>query len=540
MRSNAASTARKRQTEIVRDSDQKRPNVLFVICDQLRADHLGFAGNPVVHTPNIGAIAAGGTVFDRAYVNNPVCMPNRSTMMTGRMPSAHGVIFNDRSLDPNVNTFVAQLRDAGWRTALIGKSHLQHGESRGAVVDYGKPAGVSSPFEEGWDTIEFQERYEAGEVVAPDDFYGFGHIDLTLGHGSMTGAHHYQWARAQGVSKELLRCGLDPSADIPGRSPEWWQMHPAPFPDEAYSTTFVTERTIDFIEDAEASSEPWMAWCSYPDPHHPLSPPEPWFSRHQPDEIELPATFDDPGDDWPPHLGFLRNLEPDGRGHGQYVTPFGPTPAQARAATAITYGMVEAIDHGIGRILAALNRLGAADDTIIVFTSDHGDMMGDHGLLLKGVMHFQGCLRAPMVINTPGRGGQRTSSLAASIDLPHTILDLCGVPEYQGMQGHSLVPVLDEPAATVRDHVLVEDDFPGAEVRRGLPLKTRTVLTSEHRYTRDVNGHEMLYDLGTDPDEMTNLAVRDRDSSARTEMLGVLADAMLIADDLTRTDPVSR
>ena len=103
------------------DQPGLRPNVLFVICDQLRADHLGFAGNSVVQTPNIDAIAAGGTVFDRAYVNNPVCMPNRSTIMTGRMPSAHGVVFNDRSLDPNVNTFVAQLRDAGWRTALIGK-----------------------------------------------------------------------------------------------------------------------------------------------------------------------------------------------------------------------------------------------------------------------------------------------------------------------------------------------------------------------------------------------------------------------------------
>ena len=145
-----------------------RPNVLFVICDQLRADHLGFAGNQVVRTPHIDAIAAGGTVFDRAYVNNPICMPNRSTMMTGRMPSAHGVIFNDRSLEPSETTFVSQLRDAGWRTGLIGKSHLQHGESRNAVVDLGQPAGRHSPFPDAWDTLEHDERYERGEVVAPD------------------------------------------------------------------------------------------------------------------------------------------------------------------------------------------------------------------------------------------------------------------------------------------------------------------------------------------------------------------------------------
>jgi arylsulfatase A-like enzyme len=521
------------------DDTPKQPNVLFVICDQLRADHLGFGGNRVVRTPNIDAIASGGTVFDRAYVNNPVCMPNRSTIMTGRMPSAHGVVFNDRSLDPNVNTFVAQLRTAGWRTALIGKSHLQHGESRAAVIDYGMAPGVFSPFDEGWDTIEFQERYETGEVVAPDDFYGFGHIELTLGHGSMTGAHHYQWAREQGIDRDVLRCGLDPTADIAGRSEHWWQIHPAPFPEEVSSTSFVTERTIDFIEHAAADGEPWMVWCSYPDPHHPLAPPDPWFSRHDPADIELPGTFDDPGEDWPAHIGLLRSLEPSQGGHGRYVMPFGPTPETARAAIATTYGMIEAIDSGIGRILATLDRLGATDDTIIVFTSDHGDMMGDHGLLLKGVMHFQGCLRVPMVVNAPGRDGRRTTSLAASIDLPHTVLDLCGVDEFQGMQGNSLVPALDDPAVSVREHVLVEDDFPQSAVRDSLPLKTRTVVTERRRYSRDSNGFEMLYDLDADPDELTNLAVGQRDAPAHTEMLGVFADAMLAADDLTRTSPVS-
>lgn len=518
----------------------KRPNVLFVICDQLRADFVGFAGNSVVRTPNIDKIARGGTVFDRAYVSNPVCMPNRSTIMTGRMPSAHGVVFNDRSLDPNLNTFVGELRRAGWRTALIGKSHLQHGESRAAVVDYGQAPGVFSAFEEGWDQIEFHERYEAGEVVAPEDFYGFGHIELTLGHGAMTGGHHYQWARAKGVEQQALRCGLDPTADLLGRSQNWWQIHPAPFPDEVSSTNFVTERTIEFIERSHSDAEPFVVWCSFPDPHHPLSPPEPWFSRHDAAEIELPATFDDPGLDWPAHLDFLRSQGPSTRGHGHYVIPFGPSPELAREAIAATYGMIEAIDDGVGRILESLERLGVADDTIIVFTSDHGDMMGDHGLLLKGVMHFQGCLRVPMVVNVPGRSGQRTTSLASSIDLPHTILGLCGVPEFQGMQGVDLTPVLDDPAATVRDRVLVEDDFPAAAVRAGLPLKTRTVVTDDHRYTRDSNGHEMLFDLAGDPDELTNLAVGDRDPSAKTEMLGALADAMLIADDLTRTEPVSR
>lgn len=513
----------------------RRPNVLFVICDQLRADHLGFAGNPVVQTPNIDAIAARGTVFDRAYVNNPVCMPNRSTLMTGRMPSAHGVVFNDRSLPINATTFVGRLRDEGWRTALIGKSHLQHGESLGSVLDLGIP-GASSPFAEGWDTLEHPARYLDGDPPELTDFYGFDTAELTVGHGLFYAGHNFGWAVERGADPELLRAGLDPSAPSPGRSPLWWQIQAAPIPEEASATSFVTERTIDAIERAEAAGGPWMAWCSFPDPHHPMAAPEPWCSRHHPDEIDLPATFDDPGDDWPRHITAARRLRVDNDGARPWVVPFGPSPELLRAAIAATYGTIEAIDHGIGRILATVDRLGAADDTIVVFTSDHGDMGGDHGLLLKGSMHFEGCIRTPLVIADPTRPAGRTSGLAASIDLPSTVLDLCGVAPHHGMQGTSLRPLLDDPAATVRDAVLVEDDFPLHPIVGTFPLRIRSVVTGSHRYTRDSDGFEVLYDLDADPDELTNLAAHDRDPAARTAALDALVDEMTRADDLTRPE----
>ncbi|MEM9035578.1 MAG: sulfatase-like hydrolase/transferase [Actinomycetota bacterium] len=514
------------------DGEVRRPNVLFVICDQLRADHLGFGGNQVVRTPNLDALAARGTVFDRAYVNNPICMPNRSTIMTGRLPSAHGVVFNDRSLPINVATFVGRLRDEGWSTALIGKSHLQHGLSRDAVHDRGYP-GRWSPFAEGWDTVEHQERYEDTEAPAIDDFYGFGHVDLTIGHGATAGGHHYRWARELGVEHDVLRAGLDPTWPVAARSPHWWQVHPSPIPEEASSTSFVTERTIDFIRGSTEAATPWMVWCSFPDPHHPMAPPEPWFSRYDPDDIELPRTFDDPGEDWPEHLTFFRGLDADQRGRRPYVIPFGATPDVVRAATAATYGMIEAIDHGVGRIVAAIEDLGTTDDTIVIFTTDHGDMGGDHGLMLKGVMHFQGCLRTPLVIVDPGRAAQRTESLAASVDLPSTVLDLCGVEGFDGMQGTSLRPVLDDRRSVVRDAVLVEDDFPLADVRGGWPERTRTVVTDRHRFTRDANRFEMLYDLDSDPDELVNLAVPGRSPSTRTALLEALVDQMAAADDLS-------
>jgi arylsulfatase A-like enzyme len=210
-----------------------------------------------------------------------------------------------------------------------------------------------------------------------------------------------------------------------------------------------------------------------------------------------------------------------------------------RAATAATYGMIEGIDHGVGRILATLDRLGATDDTIVIFTSDHGDMGGDHGLLLKGSMHYEGCIRTPLVIVDPARPAQRTSSLTASIDLPSTLLDLCGVEAHYGMQGTSLRPVLDDPTATVRDAVLIEEDFPLNQFIDTFPLRMRTVITNTHRYTRDSDGFETLYDLDADPGELTNLAVHQRDPAARVAAVDALVDEMTRADDLTRLDPVS-
>ena len=513
-----------------------RPNLLFIITDQQRADHVGFGGNRVVRTPNLDALAARNTVFDRAYVANPVCMPNRSTLMTGRMPSAHGVIFNDRSLSPDTNTFVRQLRGAGYRTALIGKSHLQHGTSREAVAELPGDAGRTSPWGEGWDTIEHYERYEGNDPPDPEDFYGFGHIELTLGHGAWSGGHHYRWALQRGATHEQLVAGGVSVSDVPNRSPLWWQIHEAPFAEELYSTAFVAERTIEFIETAAAAAEPWMVWCSFPDPHHPLSPPARWLHRHDPDDMELPSTFEDPGEGWPLHLTFFRQLTPS---PDNWIIPFGPTPEQARAAIAATYGMIEYVDEGVGRILASLERLGLTDNTIVVFTSDHGDMMGDHGLILKGAMHFQGCLRVPLTIHVPGAGPDRTDSLVSSVDVAPTMLDLCEVPAYQGMQGRCLSPLLADPTTSVRDSVLVEDDFPARERGRGLPLKTRTVISARGRYTRDSDSQEQLFDLDGDPDELTDLTVDARDPARRSDMILCLTDMLIEADDICRTEPVS-
>ena len=517
---------------------ERKPNVLFIITDQQRADHNGFMGNEVVRTPNLDAIAARGMVFDNAWVSNPVCMPNRSTIMTGRMPSAHGVIFNDRSLELGAATHVRQFRQAGYRTALIGKSHLQHGMSRNAVMDRAMAPTIDHGYPTGWDELEHHEHYENGAPAFPDDFYGFGHVELSIDHGARVSGHHLLWALDKGGSRDDLHVEYGESAPGSRRSEHWWQIYQPPYAEEFHSTEFVTERTIAFIDDAADGDEPWYAWASFPDPHHPLTPPGRWFDRHDPADMPLPESFGDPLEHVPTFLQRFSHIPAEEQ--WGWVGPLGARdPDFVRQCIAATYGMIEFVDHGVGRILAAIEAKGQLDDTIIVFTTDHGDQMGDHSLMTKGQMHFRGCLQAPMVIVDPRRPAGRTSSLSSSIDLGSTLMELCDVPTHDGIQGHSLVPILDDPSASVRDHVLIEEDFRRAfaEMVR-MPAKSRSLIWEDGmKYTRHSGNRTMLFDLEADPHEMNELGHIDPAAKALAD--DRLADALMEAVDDSRGAPVA-
>lgn len=514
---------------------EPRPmNILFVITDQQRADNNGFMGNPIIQTPHLDSLAASGMVFENAWVSNPVCMPNRSTIMTGRMPSAHGVIFNDRSLDWGANTFVRRFRKSGYRTALIGKSHLQHGLSKNAMIAFrGEPSG-RLPYPEHWNEVEDAEHYMNGLPEDPDDFYGFDHIELAIDHGSRVTGHHLQWALAKGGRMEEL--AVPQEGDWPGtdRSSHWKQIYRPPYPEELHSTAFVTERTMAFIEQAVNQEQPFLAWCSFPDPHHPMCPPGKWFDMYRPEDMVLPASRHDPLEDAPQHLRNFAALHP--KDQRFFVDPCGyGSDELLREAMAATYGMVSMIDDGVGKILAQLDRLGIRDNTIIVFTADHGDMMGDHSLFIKGFMHYRGTLQVPLVIDVPGMAAGHTRSLASSIDLGSTLMDHCGIAPHDGIQGTSLMPIVEDPAATVRDSILIEDDSPMILAKlTPLPARIRTLVTQDYKYTRNSKHEEQLFDLNSDPDEMTNIRA---DEAARAAMLTAMTDAMMLADDSSRGAP---
>ena len=377
---------------------------------------------------------------------------------------------------------------------------------------------------------KFAERYLDGVPEWPDDFYGFDTVELSLNHGASVEGHHYRWAIERGAHHDDLV--VPQTAENPmGRGGDvWWQVYDPPYGEEFHSSSFVADRTISFIEEASAEGSPWLAWASFPDPHHPFTPPGQWYDRHDPDDIELPATFDDPMDGAPEFLRMAQKMSVhDMR---QWVALTGATsPEVTRAAIAANYGTIEMIDDRIGQILAAVERLGQTDNTIVVFTADHGDMMGDHHLLLKGFMHYRGCTQVPMVIADPRRPPGRTSSLISSIDLPSTLLDLCDIDGYHGIQGVSQAPVLDDPTASVRDAVLIEDDV-DMVLPPPFPTSIRTLITPTHRYSRYTTGEDQLHELGTDDDERTNLTTVDR--QLRAELIEQLTDTMIAHTDRAR------
>ncbi len=519
------------------DPSTRRPNVLVIVTDQQRADHNGYLGDDVVRTPNLDGLADRGTVFENAWVANPVCMPNRSSIMTGRMPSAHGVIFNDRSLEWGAATHVRQFRTAGWRTALIGKSHLQHGMSRDAALPVDRVPTVDHGYETDWDLWEHAERFESEPPAMPDDFYGFGHVELSIDHGARVTGHHLHWALDRGGRYEDLVVPYSADAPARRRSERWWQIHEPPYGEDLHSTTFVTERTISFIESAAAAGDPWLVWASFPDPHHPMTPPGRWFDRHDPADMELPASLHDPLEHAPAYLRRIQQMAPTEQ--RVWVSTCGTTdPDLVREMLAATYGLIEMIDDGVGRIVAAIEALGQLDDTIVVVTADHGDMMGEHGLMLKGFMPFNGTQRVPLVVVDPGHDPGRSASLASSIDIGPTLLDLCGVAPHDRIQGRALTPVLDDPGAAVREHLLVEDDL-RREMARLLrvPHRIRTVVADDGtKLTRFSSGESMMFDLVADPDEVDELGHVDpvRLASANERLL----DALLEVSDDARGAPV--
>ncbi len=504
------------------------PNFLLIVTDQQRWDHVGAYGNPVLRTPNIDTIAARGWLAERFYVASPACMPNRASLMTGRLPSLHGARHNGIPLSLGATTFVELLREAGWRTSLVGKSHLQNmcgfpaawppAERR---LSREAEREVPGAYWQEWGPF-WRDRPDH-DLQAP--FYGFEDVALAVDHGDMVLGHYGRWLQAQHPEVAAV---LGPEHAIP--APEWRLTHAKQawrtrLPEACSSTTWITDETIRRLREGAESRKPFFIQASFPDPHHPFTPPGRFWGMYHPDEVDLPASFH-ASTRPPPHVAWLRAQRDAARAVKHTPAAFACDEREAREAIALNYGSIAHIDESIGRMLAALESLDLARNTVVVFTSDHGDFLGDHQLLLKGPLHYQSLIRTPFIWADPaGPQARRSPALCSTVDLAPSILARAGVPAFNGMNGQVLPCV--PGAAPERQSVLVEDEVQRVLFGFDSPPRLRTLVTARWRLTVYANASwGELYDLESDPHELDNLWEDPGHRALRGELMTELVRQM--------------
>ncbi|SFC43851.1 arylsulfatase [Polaromonas sp. OV174] len=518
-----------------------QPNFLIFVTDQHRADHLGCYGNPVVRTPHIDALASTGWRFNRSYVANPVCMPNRGSMMTGRIPSVHGARGNGVPLPLDSVTYADVLGEFGYRTALIGKSHLQNMEDRAAVLppEVIEPGSrTPSQFKEAirgkGDSAPYRQELRsswsdpAHQLTLP--YYGFQDVILCNHHADECFGDYLRWLSLH--HPEMIdRLGRENGVRDAGfTAPQAWRTH---LSEQQYPTHYIAEKTCEWLHNHSQTnaSQPFALMCSFPDPHHPWTPPGRYWDMYDPDAMPVPATAM-PDVDKERHVAWLWQERASGKAQLESPRMFAATPREIQEVIALTYGMITNIDDRIGMVMKALKDSGLDRNTVVIFTSDHGDLMGDHGVMLKGPLHYQGLIRVPFIWREPDAAAQGgnvvRNDLVSTIDLAPSILRRANINPPNGVQGKALFSAAGVPQNSGRAAVLVEENQQRAYLGFETPVRMRTVVTQSHRLSVFQEGEwGELYDLVADPDETHNLWDDPSSKELRAQLMEQLVHLLM-------------
>ena len=361
-----------------------RPNILWYCTDQQRFDTINALGNPHVLTPTIDALVRSGTAFTHAYCQSPICTPSRSSFMTGLYPSRVHNTRNGNESFPGWPPVITKLiADSGYDCGMVGKFHLQSSGHR-----------TEPRLDDGFSFWRFSH--------APRDDWENGH-------------HYAQWVREHGGDLNSMR-------EDPDRVPT-----------EMHQTTWATDCAIEFIGRDRPAEQPWLINLNVYDPHPPFIPPASYASKFDPEA--MPGPYFRPSDlDQQAKLSAV-DFQDETR-----------TPADhnAKEAQALYYAMIAQIDDQFARLLNALDASGQRENTVIIFTSDHGEALGDHGLMFKGCRFYEGLVRVPLIFSWPGQieANLQSDALVELIDMSSTILELAGIQPPEYMQGKSLWPIM--------------------------------------------------------------------------------------------------
>ncbi len=502
----------------------KRPNILWYCTDQQRFDTIHALGNSHIRTPNLDRLVERGVAFERAYTQSPICTPSRASFLTGRYPAAHHVHRNGNDAFPAGESLVTRLlADAGYDCGLAGKLHLSRAKGR------------------------IENR--------PDDGYRVFHW-----------SHHPKpdWPEGHAYARWLEEeKGIDPAA-------LWAEYADRPYgvPADLHQTTWCTEMALRFVD--EQRQGPWLMCLNPFDPHPPFDAPKEYLDRYDP--ISLPWPLFRPEDverqrsfaaidqqtrvAVDPHAmsgsggigpggraGAIREMpavggDRPGMADGQVGVEIErdsasqpPDAYDARLVKASYYAMIELIDNELGRLLDSLDKRGELDNTIIIFMSDHGELLGDHGLLYKGCRFFESLVHVPVIVSWPARiaSGLRSRALVELVDIAPTLLDLAGLPIPSQMHGRSLMPVLlgEADPDFHKSHVVCEY-WDAVEIPSGPTEHTHATMRFDGRHKSVVyHGHDIgeIYDLDADPGEFTNLWDRPDSRELKEELLMKHIDA---------------
>ncbi|MDA8196007.1 MAG: sulfatase-like hydrolase/transferase [Actinomycetota bacterium] len=476
--------------------------ILLVTTDQQRYDTLGCNGGKIARTPVVDNLASAGIRFERAVPQSVVCMPSRSTILTGQHPATHGVWMNGVPLPSNAPSVAELLRRSGYRTALIGKAHFE------PYLD---------PF------VRFQENQLgwSGETsVAGGSHRGFEHLEFAT-HGVQGMLHYTKWLREHHPATidgfyQVLDSSLAVSA-LGGGATSAPQVKMNPIPREWYHTDWVADRTVAWL-DSLGNDTDWFCWMSFPDPHHPWDPPQSETSRIDWREVPLPVGYSENSsereailDAKPRHW----RMWYDGSLVSNYEAPATWAPAsltadQLREVTALNAVEVELIDEALGKVLQAIEARGWGQDLDVIFTTDHGELGGDFGLMFKGPYHVDALMRLPLIWRPAPSSGTRPSIVSSPVGLVDLAPTLCSIASIEAptwMQGRTL-PVDDDDASSrdITEQLTVWDsDLFGVDLHlRTITLGRWVCTVYLPGFVHDGTEGE-LYDLVSDPRQRSNL-----------------------------------
>ncbi len=458
----------------------KRPNMLILYTDQQRWDALGANGNREIITPNLDKLAANGVNFTHHFVQNPVCMPSRVSMLSGRYPSSLGITHMGVPVPDDLLTLPRIFKQYGFRTANIGKLHfLPHAnrDHRLPHPDYG------------FDHLEiadepgvYEDAYRAwARRKAPEQMDG-----ISAGIPPMT----REWQRAMGINDGVAHRG-----DPEGRH-DFDGAIPFAADDGLTHSAFVSEQTMAYIE--QSGDEPFLCIAGFYSPHAPWMVPQRFLDLYDVDALSLP--------DFPDRINAQRPLAPE----AQF------SDAQLRRARQGYYAMISEVDHYVGKILDSLEARGKRNNTIVVFTSDHGEWLGDHLRYGKGYPADDAVSRVPLIVSAPaGVRGKAHSGVAEAVDIAPTLLELAGIQIPPFMQGESLATVIEGRDARRKAIALTE----GAG--------WKCLRSERYRYLVHEDGRESLWDINADPGEYFDVAAREENAAVLADCRKTLLQRLL-------------